>query len=119
MTHFRRNFSNEWRKRRPPPRLRKGQALVEFVSAFALLAITVFGCGSLLMATWNRTRCAYLAYETAHAHLTGSRPPGAMSRASTLLARSRIQEDPESVGVELLCGAAKEQVRLFRLEAGP
>jgi len=100
-------------------RRERGQALVEFAGACALVGVTVAGCGKLLLSEWNRTRCAYLAYETAHAVLTGTRPPASLSRNPALMAQSAVGQTQEWVEVELHCASTREKVRLWRLEAAP
>ena len=96
-----------------------GQALVEFAGACALLLATLLGCGSLLMAEWNRTRCAYLAFETAHALLTGRHPPKPVSQIPSLRLSASVREHRDAVEVVQHCGQARETVRLPRLEPEP
>jgi len=77
----------------------------------SLVLITLTGAGWLLKAYWDRTRCAYLVFEVAHARLVGRVLPG------PIRVNVSIGEDARSVQGEGVCGSARERVDLNRLEA--
>lgn len=88
-----------------------GQATLELVVSAALISLTLIGSGWLLKAQWNRGRCAYLVFETAHARLTGRLEKG--RPASVRIQVSESAEAVESLGE---CGQAREKITLPRLE---
>jgi hypothetical protein len=87
---------------------RTGQATLELVLSSGLVAVTVVAAGWTLYAGWERSRCAYLTFESAHLRLTGQiRLPGR---------RVEVEEDEDGVSAQGRCRAAVETVRLQRLE---
>ena len=76
---------------------------------FALVAVTA--TAGLLRAEWDRTRCAYLTFEAAHARLTGA--------PSEPRPQIQVQAGPERVLGQGRCGQARERVELPWLEGKP
>ncbi len=89
----------------------RGQTVLELTLSMGLVLITLTGAGWLLKAYWERTRCAYLVFEIAHARLVGRVLPGPIQ------VKISMGEDARSVHGEGLCGSVRENVVLNRLEA--
>ena len=88
----------------------QGQTLLEFTFSMGLVLITLTGAGWLLKAYWDRTRCAYLVFETTHAQLVGRVLPRPFRLNIT------VGETSRSVEGKGVCGDVHEQVILNRLE---
>lgn len=88
-----------------------GQVLVESILGLSLVVVTCLGAAAALKSQWQRFQCAYLAFESAHAHLTHRFrpliPPGVSLE---------IEEDDSRVVAWARCGKARERVRLFKLD---
>jgi len=82
--------------------------VTEFLVGITLSILSVTATFALLNAEWNRTQCAYLTFEAAHARMIG------LPRRPSL----RIQVEENSAGVrgQGSCGDAREQVELPWLE---
>jgi hypothetical protein len=87
-----------------------GQALLELTACIGAAGLALAGATLLLQAAWNRAKCSYLVFETAHARLVGAVPPRSLLRIS-------VEETPDGVRAEALCGQARERIALPRLES--
>jgi hypothetical protein len=85
-----------------------GQAVLEFLISATLLSVAVTASGWTLYAEWNRAKCAYLVFESAHARLMGSLKPPPPT--------VRVEEDAREIRGSSRCGSANETVSLRKLE---
>jgi hypothetical protein len=83
--------------------------LTELLISSALILVTLSGAGWVLRAQWDRTRCAYLAFEKTRAKLQGSEVAWS--------AQIRFRENADSLETQVTCGGATEKVSLKKLEA--
>jgi hypothetical protein len=85
--------------------------MTDFLVGLLLSIVTLTGAAGLLRGEWERTRCAYLTFEAAHARLTGK--PARWE--------SQIQVTTSSSGVSAKgrCGKAREEVEFPWLDGIP
>lgn len=88
---------------------RKGQAHIELALSAAMVSLAIVGAGWVLKAQWERSKCAYLVFETTHARVAGHPLPPASIRVI-------LSEDEQAVEGSALCGQASESIRLPKLE---
>lgn len=85
----------------------RGQVTLEVILSTGLLMLVLTGAGWVLKLEWDRARCAYLVFESAHARLTGRAGPRAVD--------IEIYETPEAVSSVGRCGSSQQTVRLPKL----
>jgi hypothetical protein len=85
--------------------------VAEFLLSLLFSLVAVTATAGLLRTEWDRTRCAYLTFEAAHARLTGA--------PARLSPQIQVQAGPERVRGQGRCGQAREQVELPWLEGEP
>ncbi len=87
-----------------------GQTLIEFI-CFSIISFWTIGfAGAVLFQQWQRSQCAYFAFESTHARLTTRPPPKTQVQI-------HFQEDSNQIRGTALCGKWIEEVELPRLEA--
>jgi hypothetical protein len=85
--------------------------MTEFVLSLLLCISVLAGAAGLLRSEWERTRCAYLTFEAAHARLTGT--------PARIDGRIRVSASADSVRAVGRCGAAREEVSFPWLDGMP
>jgi hypothetical protein len=101
-----------------------GQAMVEFLY-FSVFSVGFVGIAGLtLKQEWNRSKCAYLVFESTHNYLTSPN----IQNSETSLSKIPLRRSPnvgftfyiEEVGHQIVgtgqCGSHLEKVRLPKLE---
>lgn len=88
----------------------KGQTLIEFAFTLLGLSLMITYAGGLIRAQWQRSRCAYLAFENTHSQLMGS----AIWTPENF--KIKISQNPESFIGEANCENAHEKVELHSIQ---
>jgi hypothetical protein len=101
-----------------------GQALFEFIYFSVFSAIFVGVAGSILRTEWNRSKCAFLVFESAHSFLM-SRDSGMtvteinrshLIKPSPSLHVADVKDFENQIIASGHCGVHFEEVKLFKLE---
>lgn len=85
-----------------------GQTLTEFVFLATILFFILSAACTLFKLEWQRSWCAYEAFESTHAHLTG--------RFKISTVPIQFHEKETTVEGLAICGKLKEKVILPKLE---
>lgn len=81
--------------------------MIETILSILLTTAVTVGAGSLFKSSWDRFRCAQLAFEAAHEALLGAK-----SSLNVV-----IQEDSRQIVALTHCGRVTERVGFRKLEA--
>jgi hypothetical protein len=87
----------------------RAQALTEFIYFSSIIIIVIVFGKNIFITQWNKTFCAYLAFEKTHERLVGIK--------KAFSSPISIVETADSIKGEAKCGEIVEKIELIKLES--